>query len=178
MYNPDVLIKTNQMMQFTVSTGYEVRQISFPLTTNTKPAKIERTTRSGLSGTAVGTQIFATYNSATNGTYYGYGISTDSLGLASGEYLKTAKAPIGSITQGAPHGYHYNFYHQAPMHLIGRLTSQASSATVNVQTRADNGSGGIQAGSQNSVTGTVTKSLDTSQGYRFTSETNSTTVTA
>jgi hypothetical protein len=123
MYNPDVLIKTNQVMSFTVSTGYEVRQISFPLTTNLAPTSIEWSTRSGLTGTAVGNKIIKTYNNFTNGSYYGYGISTTSLGLASGEYLNYAKAPLGSITQGSTHGYHYNYYIQSSMHLMGRLAS-------------------------------------------------------
>jgi hypothetical protein len=47
-----------------------------------------------------------------------------------------------------------------------------------VQTRADDGSGGIQSGSQNSVTGTVTKSTNTSQGYYFYANNNNTTATA
>jgi hypothetical protein len=62
MYNPDVVIKTNQVMEFTVETGYEVRQISFPLTTNIAPAYIQRATRSGFTGTAIGKQIIKTYN--------------------------------------------------------------------------------------------------------------------
>ncbi|MDR2415911.1 MAG: hypothetical protein LBD75_04865 [Candidatus Peribacteria bacterium] len=99
MYNPDTLIKTNQVMQFTVNTGYEVRQISFPLTTNVAPAGIEWATRSGLTGTATGNHIIKTYNHSAIGTNYGYGISTTSLGLASGEYLNYAKASIGNIIQ-------------------------------------------------------------------------------
>jgi hypothetical protein len=66
-------------MQFTVGTGYEVRQISFPFFTNTKPAGIERATRSGLTGTATNNQIIRTYDSARPILQYGYGISTDSL---------------------------------------------------------------------------------------------------
>jgi hypothetical protein len=123
MYNPDVFDKTNQVMSFTVGTGYEVRQISFPKTTNIAPTGIEWATRSGRTGTAIGNQIITTYNSSYNGTYYGYGISTTSLGLASGEYLQYAKAPLGTITKGASHGYRYDHYTQASMHLIGRLAS-------------------------------------------------------
>lgn len=64
------------------------------------------------------------------------------------------------------------------MHLMGRLASGVNSATVNVQTRADDGSGGMYSGSQNSITGTVTKSTNTSQGYYFYAQNNSTTATA
>jgi hypothetical protein len=64
------------------------------------------------------------------------------------------------------------------MHLIGRLASGVNSATVNLQTWADDGSGGMQSGSQNSITGTVTTSTTTSQGYYFYAKSNNTNVTA
>jgi hypothetical protein len=79
MYNPDVIVKTNQIMEFTIGTGYEVRQISFPRTTQVAPASIEWATRSGRTGTATGDKIMYTYSNGTNGTYFGYGISTTSL---------------------------------------------------------------------------------------------------
>jgi hypothetical protein len=70
------------MMQFTVGTGYEVRQISFPFSTDVKPASIERATRSGLTGTATNNQIIKTYIFNVNNLVpwqYGYGVSIDSL---------------------------------------------------------------------------------------------------
>jgi hypothetical protein len=69
------------MVQFTVGTGYEVRQISFPFSRDTKPAGIERATQNGLTGTAIGNQIVKLYSYSAYGPsrQYGYGISTDSL---------------------------------------------------------------------------------------------------
>ncbi|GHV25645.1 hypothetical protein FACS1894176_04650 [Bacteroidia bacterium] len=64
------------------------------------------------------------------------------------------------------------------MYLMGRLASGVNSATVNVQTWADGGSGGILSGTQNSITGTVTRNTNTSQGYRLVASTSNTTVTA
>ncbi|GHV25643.1 hypothetical protein FACS1894176_04640 [Bacteroidia bacterium] len=87
-------------MAFTVGTGYEVRQISFPRGTNTAPSYIEWATWSGLTGLAVGNEIIKTYNTSSDLglAAYGYGVSTTSLGLPNGEYIKYAKAPLGDIS--------------------------------------------------------------------------------
>ena len=168
MYNPDGVAKTDQVMEFRIGTGYEVRQVSFPFATNVAPATVERSTRSGITGTAVGNQIIKTYNTTYPDTYYGRGISTASLGLASGEYLSYAKAPIGTFTQqGTSGNSHYSNYITSPMHVMGRLASTAASATVNVQTRAGDGSGGVQSGSHNSITGTITKNLTNPYVYFY-----------
>jgi hypothetical protein len=126
LYNDDPLPKTDQVMTFTVGTGYEVRQISFPFSTDTKPTSIERATRSGLTGTATSNQIIKTYNYnySNMSQQYGYGVSTTSLGLASGEYLSYAKASLGIVSGNLrSHDYHYDIYSLASMHLMGRLAS-------------------------------------------------------
>jgi hypothetical protein len=64
-------------MEYTIGTGYEVIQVSFPTTNGQPPAKYEWETRSGLTGIAVGSQIFKTYTNE-NGKQ-GYGISISSL---------------------------------------------------------------------------------------------------
>ena len=167
-------------MQYTINTGYEVRQISFPFSTDIAPNTIERETRSGLTGTATSNQILKLYTYAsTIPLQYGYGISTDSLGLANGEYLNYAKATLGTVAASQQsHDYHYNFYDQVTMHLMGRLATGVNSAMVNVQTRTDDGVGGVVSGSQNSITGTVTRSTTTSAGYHFLPKFSSTSVTA
>ncbi|MDR0607304.1 MAG: hypothetical protein LBG52_02900 [Candidatus Peribacteria bacterium] len=48
-------------MSYTIGTGYEVIQVSFPTTNGSAPARYERETRSGLTGLATGNQIFETY---------------------------------------------------------------------------------------------------------------------
>jgi hypothetical protein len=76
-------------MEYNIGTGYEVIQVSFPTTNGQAPVKYEWETRSGLTGSATGTQIFKTY---ANPPKQGYGISISSLGLPAGEYFKYAKA--------------------------------------------------------------------------------------
>jgi hypothetical protein len=49
------------MMKYEIGTGYEVVQVSFPTTNGKAPSKYEWETRSGLTGTALGGQIFKTY---------------------------------------------------------------------------------------------------------------------
>jgi hypothetical protein len=52
--------KNNQVMQYTIGTGYEVIQVSFPTTNGTAPTNVVWETRNGLTGTATGSQIFKT----------------------------------------------------------------------------------------------------------------------
>ncbi|MDR0608248.1 MAG: hypothetical protein LBG52_08155 [Candidatus Peribacteria bacterium] len=92
--------------------------------------------------------------------------------------MNYAKTPLGTIATNASHTSHYNYYTYAPMHLIGRLASGVDTATVNVQTWADDGSGGVQSGTSESITGTVTRSITTSTAYHFFPKATSTTVTA
>jgi hypothetical protein len=87
--NNDPIAKTNQVMEYDIGTGYEVIQVSFPTTNGKPPAKYEWETRSGLTGTATGSQIFKTYSVYS---HQGYGISITSLGLPAGESFKYAKA--------------------------------------------------------------------------------------
>ncbi|MDR0606885.1 MAG: hypothetical protein LBG52_00680 [Candidatus Peribacteria bacterium] len=76
-------------MEYTIGTGYEVIQVGFPTTNGKAPSKYEWETRSGLTGTATGNQIFKT---VVNNTKQGYAISISSLGLQKGEYFKYTKA--------------------------------------------------------------------------------------
>jgi hypothetical protein len=76
-------------MEYSIGTGYEVIQVSFPTTNGKAPATYEWETQSGLTGLATGNQIFKTF---ANNSKQGYGISISSLGLPNGEYFKYAKA--------------------------------------------------------------------------------------
>jgi hypothetical protein len=52
------------MMKYEIGTGYEVIQVSFPTTNGAILSRYEWETRSGLTGTASGGQIFKTYTNA------------------------------------------------------------------------------------------------------------------
>jgi hypothetical protein len=82
-------------MEYTIGTGYEVIQVSFPTTNGQPPVKYEWETWSGLKGSATGSQIFKTLARSPK---QGYGISISSLGLPAGEYFKSAKAYLGDIS--------------------------------------------------------------------------------
>jgi hypothetical protein len=57
MYNSSPLPKKNQVMEYTIGTGYEVIMIAFPTTNGQAPTNVIWETRSGLTGTASNTQI-------------------------------------------------------------------------------------------------------------------------
>jgi hypothetical protein len=107
-------------MEYSIGTGYEVIQVSFPTTNGQPPTRYEWETRSGLTGSAIGGQIFKTF---ANGSKQGYGISISSLGLSTGEYFKYAKAYLGDIKASILQNDNDNRLSSAVNHLIGRLGS-------------------------------------------------------
>ncbi|MDR0651658.1 MAG: hypothetical protein LBG59_10115 [Candidatus Peribacteria bacterium] len=97
LVNPYPTEKHNQVMSFTIGTGYEVMEVGFPtISSSIPPTNVMRETWSGLTGTATGNQIV---NKGSNNQKSIWAISISSLGLYTGESFKYVKASLGTLNK-------------------------------------------------------------------------------
>lgn len=141
LLNPDPIIKTGQIIEYHIPDSYEAIAMSIPTMANTAPLRYEWTSKAGARGIASPAQMTKhthMVSSVPTANRIGWIISTESVGLATGDSFASIKAHLGTYEPNIVENVRDSYHNSIPGYILGRLLPGESNATITVKNYAEN----------------------------------------